>query len=103
MTNVMYKYATVLVAIENLRKEGYDVDFNLEDNCLICGNNKYTIDDFEIEQVYRYEGDSNPSDESTVYGIASKDGLRGILVTAYGAYTDGMSAAMLRKLSLKNE
>ena len=40
MTNVMYKYATVLVAIENLRKEGYDVDFNLEDNCLICGNNQ---------------------------------------------------------------
>ena len=51
MTNVTYKYATVLVAIQNLRNEGYNVDFNLEENCLICGDNKYTIDDFEIEQV----------------------------------------------------
>jgi hypothetical protein len=39
MTNVTYKYATVLVAIQNLRNEGYNVDFNLEENCLICGNN----------------------------------------------------------------
>jgi hypothetical protein len=101
--NVTYKYATVLVAIQNLRNEGYNVDFNLEENCLICGDNKYTIDDFEIEQVYRYEGESNPSDEATVYGIASKDGLKGILVTAYGAYTDSMSTAMLRKLALKND
>ncbi len=60
MTNVTYKYATVLVAIQNLRNEGYNVDFNLEENCLICGANKYTVDDFEIEQVYRYEGESNP-------------------------------------------
>ena len=103
MTNVTYKYATVLVAIQNLRNEGYNVDFNLEENCLICGDNKYTIDDFEIEQVYRYEGESNPSDEATVYGIVSKDGLKGILVTAYGAYTDSMSTAMLRKLALKKE
>ena len=103
MTNVTYKYATVLVAIQNLRNEGYNVDFNLEENCLICGANKYTVDDFEIEQVYRYEGESNPSDEATVYGIASKDGLKGILVTAYGAYTDSMSTAMLRKLALKND
>ena len=103
MTNVTYKYATVLVAIQNLRNEGYNVDFNLEENCLICGDNKYTIDDFEIEQVYRYEGESNPSDEATVYGIASKDGLKGILVTAYGAYTDSMSTAMLHKLALKND
>jgi hypothetical protein len=55
MTNVTYKYATVLVAIQNLRNEGYNVDFNLEENCLICGSNKYTVDEFEIEQVYRYE------------------------------------------------
>ena len=27
MTNVMYKYATVLVAIENLRKGGLEVKF----------------------------------------------------------------------------
>lgn len=102
MTNAIYKYDTVLVAIKNLRNEHYNMDFNLEENCLICGVNKYSIDEFEIEQVYRYDGETNPSDEATVYGISSKDGLKGILVTSYGAYTDSMSSAMLRKLSLKN-
>ena len=79
------------------------IDATSDEGIRVAVTENGKLDDFEIEQVYRYEGDSNPSDESTVYGIASKDGLRGILVTAYGAYTDGMSAAMLRKLSLKNE
>lgn len=102
MANLKYKYATVLEAIQNLRNEGYEVDFNLEENCLTCSGNSYTVNDFEIEQVYRYEGETNPSDEATVYGIASKDGLKGILVTAYGAYADNASSAILRKLALKN-
>lgn len=79
MTNVTYKYAPVLMAIQHIRNVGYDVDFNLEENWLVCGGNSYAIDDFEIEQVYRYEGDSNPSDEATVYGIASKDRLKRVL------------------------
>jgi len=103
MKPVKYKYASTSVAINNLRAEGFTVDFNLEENCIICGTNKYDVDDFEIVQVYRYEGMSNPSDESTVYGIESKDGTKGILVTAYGMYTDSMSIALLRKLALKED
>lgn len=103
MAPIEYKYASASVAIENLRKEGFNVDFNLEENCIACGNNKYNADDFEIVQVYRYEGNSNPSDESTVYGIQSKDGVKGILVTGYGIYTDSMSTAILRKLSLRKD
>ncbi len=103
MSQIQYKYASTSVAIDNLRKDGFNVDFNLEENCIICGSDKYDVDDFEIVQVYRYEGMSDPSDESTVYGIQSKDGTKGILVTAYGMYTDSMSTALLRKLALKED
>ena len=103
MSQIQYKYASTSVAIDNLRKDGFTVDFNLEENCIICGSDKYDVDDFEIVQVYRYEGMSNPSDESTVYGIQSKDGVKGVLVTAYGMYTDSMSTALLRKLALKDD
>ena len=103
MSQIQYKYASTSVAVNNLRKEGFNVDFNLEENCIICGSDKYDVDDFEIVQVYRYEGMSDPSDESTVYGIQSKDGTKGILVTAYGMYTDSMSTALLRKLALKED
>lgn len=91
-------YASVSVALEELRKKGYTVDFNLEENCLVCGLEKFATDDFEVAEVYRYEGDSNPDDESAVYGIISSSGLKGVLVTGYGNATDGLSAAILRKL-----
>lgn len=91
-------YATVTEAIEALRKQGFTIDFNLEDSCLVYETSKLCTDDFEIVDVYRYEGDSDPGDEATVYGIASKNGIRGILVMGYGISAEGVSAEFLEKL-----
>lgn len=96
-----YKYATVLEAIKQLRQDGFTIDFNIEKNALATNSSHYAHDDFEITQIYRYEGDSNPDEEATVYGIESKDGLKGILVTSYGMYTEIASEELLKKLSLK--
>jgi hypothetical protein len=95
----MYHYATVTEAIKELKTQGYNVDFNLEQNCIVCHPERFEPDDFEIKEVYRYEGDSDPADEATVYGIESKTGLKGILVTGYGFATDNVSAAILSKLA----
>jgi hypothetical protein len=91
-------YATVSEAIEQLRQKGFTMDFNLEKNCIVCHPDKFNPDDFEIVDVYRYEGDTDPADEATVYAIESKTGLKGILVTGYGISTDTMSAEILAKL-----
>ena len=97
-----YKYATVLEAITELRKAGFTVDFNLGAEALEANDSKYETEDFEITEVYRYEGDSDPEEESTVYGIESKiDGVKGILVTSYGMYTDKTSEKLLKKLKLE--
>lgn len=37
-------------------------------------------DKFEITQMYRFEGDTNPEDEAVVYAIESQDGHKGTLV-----------------------
>lgn len=92
-------YAPVSVALEELRKKGYTVDFNLKENCLVCGNDELSVDDFEITEIYRYEGNTDPADEAMVYAIESNTGMKGVLVTGYGITTDTMSAAMLKKLS----
>ena len=92
-------YATVSEAIEKLRKQGFTTDFNLEENCIVCNHTKYEADDFEIVDVYRYEGNTDPADEATVYAIESKDGTKGILVTGYGISVDSMSALLLSKLT----
>ena len=96
----MYVYDTVSEAINDLKKRGYTLDFNLEENCIICNHEKFEPLDFEITEVYRFEGDSDPADEAVVYGIASKIGLKGVLVNGYGPSADAMSGEMARKLNM---
>jgi hypothetical protein len=93
-----YHYETISVALEELRKLGFTVDFNLEENCIACGTGKFEADEFEIMHVYRYEGNSDPGDEATVYAIKSNSGVKGVLVTGYGMSDDLISDKILKKL-----
>jgi hypothetical protein len=96
----MYHYATVTQALNELRANGYTLDFNLEENCISCKEGKFNADEFEIREVYRYEGESDPGDQATVYGIESHNGIKGILVTGYGAGTETMASKVLEKLKM---
>ena len=95
---ITYHYATVSAALEQLREKGFDEDFNLEENCLACSSGKFDEDEFEITHVYFYEGESDPGDEATVYGIESKSGVKGVLVTGDEQDEDGGSNAVIQKL-----
>ena len=96
----MIAYDTVSEAINGLKKRGFEVDFNLRENCLVCHDDKFNIDDFEIVEVYRFEGNSDPSDEAVVYGIQSITGMKGVLVNGYGISADTMSSDMAKKLNV---
>ncbi len=99
----MHTYDTLSQATNGLRQRGFTIDFNLQENCLVCHTGKYDVEDFEIVEVYRFEGESNPSDSAVVYGIESKDGKKGVLVTGYGISAEGISAEMARKLTVHRE
>jgi hypothetical protein len=94
----MHVYDTVTEAIKGLRERGYTKDFNLKENCIICDEEKYHPEDFEIVEVYRFEGDSDPADEAVVYAIESNKGDRGVLVSGYGISADEMSSELAKKL-----
>ncbi len=96
-------YSTVSEAIDKLRSEDYTIDFNLEENCLTCLHGKFIADEFEITKIFRYEGNSDPADQATVYGIESKTGIKGILVTGYGAYGENASSELLQKFNKLNK
>ncbi len=98
-----YHYGTVTEAIADFREQGYKVDFNIVGEHLVCDCGELGSEDFEIAHVYRYEGDSDPGDEATVYAIESKSGLKGILVTGYGIYGDTASSKVLEKLTSRNQ
>ena len=93
-----FHYGTVSEAIKQLRKQGFTVDFGIEGNCLVSESGKFNADDFDIKDIYRYEGNSDPADEATVYAIESKTGVKGVLVTGYGASAEDTSPDIIKKL-----
>jgi len=97
--NTPVHYGTVTEAINALKAKGFNLDFNLQENCLVCNNSIYDVNEFDIVDIYRYEGNSDPADEAAVYAIESHQGEKGILVTGYGLSTDNMSGDILKKLS----
>lgn len=99
----MKSFDTVTEAINDLRKRGFSVDFNIAFDKLLCVQNNACLNpaEFEIVETYRFEGDTNPSDEDVVYAVESKDGsMKGIVTSAYGPYADAISTEMIRKLSV---
>jgi hypothetical protein len=99
----MYAYDTVTEAIKGLKQRGYSIDFNLEFDKISCPDIPVSLapSEFEITEMYRFEGNSDPADEAVVYAIESKHGQKGVLVNGYGISADSLGAEMMQKLSMK--
>ncbi len=98
----MPEYNTLSEGIAALRAQGYREDFNLQDTGLSCRVGDIHPDDFVIDKVYRYEGESNPDDEAALYAISSdKHGIKGILVDGYGTSSAKASTVLLAKLGAR--
>ena len=99
----MKNYETLVDATNDLLQRGYTANLSFEDNSENIEdrsqNVQLTADDFEVDEFYRFEGASNPSDMSIVYAISSaKYNLKGVLVDAYGTYANTSSSAIEAKL-----
>lgn len=97
-------YDTVTEAVADLKKRGYTIDFSIlaEKECLICHLTATVLspDDFEIDDFYRFEGNSDPGDQMIVYAISSKkNNLKGLVVNGYGMYANNASSAIVQKLN----
>ncbi|SFF41425.1 hypothetical protein [Flavobacterium xueshanense] len=96
MDKRMYHYATVSKALEELKEKGFTIDFNVQEKRIID-----SPDDFEIVHLYRYEGESDPGDEATVFGIKSSTGEKGVFVAGLSAFADNSAAMVLNELTIK--
>jgi len=102
----MAAYDTVTAALADLKKKGYTLDFNIAFDKIQCAQDGTCLnpEQFEIVDFFRFEGQTDPSDEAIVYAIESKDQkLKGVIVNAFGVYGDSVSDDMLRKLSFQQQ
>lgn len=99
----MENYDTVVAALNGLKAKGYDLDFNIAFDNIKCEKHNICLNphEFEITEVHRFEGDTNPSDEDVVYAVESKDGkMKGTITSAFGMYSDNVNETMLKKLTI---
>lgn len=95
---------TLSGTLNDLRNEGYSEDFNLRQNCLECRDGQFKVfaDEFKIDKFFRFEGQSDPDDQAILYAISSdKHKIKGVLVNAYGIYSEPVTDEMLQKLEAR--
>jgi hypothetical protein len=92
-----YKYAGAEQALDELKKEGFSTDYNVESQAII-----QNPEVFEIIYIYRYEGMTNPDDESTVYGIENtQTGEKGAFVAGNLSFNEDEAAKVLLQLEIQ--
>ncbi|HMN32380.1 MAG: hemerythrin domain-containing protein [Chitinophagaceae bacterium] len=104
----MKSYETLTEALSALSQKGYTTDFSLltEKECLYCHKTQEVLDpdDFLIDEMYHFDGETDPSDEVIIYAISSdKFQIKGTLLHAFGAYADVNQSKIVEKLRYRNK
>jgi hypothetical protein len=104
MTDFKNGYDTLSMAIEDLQSMGYTIDYDLvEDGVESKGlKKKWDAEELDVVKFYRFEGISDPADNTILYVLECNDGNKGLLVDAYGADVS-ISRKMIEKLRMNDQ
>ncbi len=97
--------STLVNCINSLSKYGFNMDFKVNDQGLksLQSGKIYHPEEVKILNFYRFEGSSDPSDNSILYAIETNDGSRGTLVDAYGPYADSKVTGFIKHVEEMNK
>lgn len=90
---------TVTAAVQLLAAAGYAEDFVVAEHATTTCVGGHPHASLTVVETYRFEGDSDPDDESVVLGVVCGDcGQRGIVVSAYGPNAEPQLLALLDRI-----
>lgn len=92
---------TLADCINKMVAEGYTEDFKIAEAGLLSLHDEklYKPDEVQVNNFYRFEGASDPADNSILYAIETNDGVRGTLTDAYGPYADPQVTKFMEEVS----
>jgi hypothetical protein len=98
--DVTQKMKTLSECLNEAVDNGYTENFRLENGRLMTEDSKVSYGHAEvaIPNFYRYEGYSDPQDNSILYLIETTDGTRGTLVDSYGVDSDASVSNFVQKI-----
>lgn len=96
----MKNYESLVDALPDVKRRGYTEDFEIMHDELFCRalDLRFHPEEFTVDEIYRFEENSDPDDNSILYLISSSEGVKGFLLDAYGTYAENMSFEMAKKL-----
>jgi hypothetical protein len=91
--------------INKLTMKGYTENFKATAKGLYAPSNEkcYSPEEVAITNFYRFEGSSDPADNTILYSLKTTDGLKGTLIDSYGAYGDKNVTAFMNQIDEINK
>ena len=89
-------------AVDRLSSAGYRDAFRLEPAGLraLAARRLFSPEELAIDEIVRFEGESDPGDEAVLFALRSKDdGARGTFVATFGPYADPLAGELIKRLA----
>lgn len=94
----IFNYESASIALQKLSEKGYTIDYNVHFDRLQNEAEGYIID-----YLYRYEGATDPGDESTVYGIRNMStNDKGVFVVGDLGLIEGRKRDIIVNLEIRS-
>ncbi len=80
---------TMVDALRRLEDAGYTTSFRAEGGFLVGGGVTDRPEEYHVDEVARFEGDTDPSDEAAVFALThGPSGTKGTYTVTYGPDMD---------------
>jgi len=81
------KFDTLVDATNEFTKQGFTESFITENDKIMTSNkkNQYNPEELTVVASHRFDGMTNPSDESHILAIETNDGIKGTIITSYSS------------------
>jgi hypothetical protein len=91
---------SLVSVINSLTTKGYEAQFKAMKEGLksLSTEKTYSPEDVKITNFFRFEGESDPADNSILYVIETNSGEKGTLSDAYGPYSDANVANFVKEV-----
>ena len=100
-----HEYTSMTEALKGLKARSFTTNFEFLNNafCAVDSERTFKAEELSILEHHRFEGVSDPDDESIVYAIETSDGIRGAIADAYGVYSNPKLEAFMEKVKMCEE
>jgi len=91
--------------LNKLVLDGYTEDFKAAERGLLSLQSEriYEPNEVHVVNFFRFEGASDPADNTILYVIETNDGIKGTLVDAYGSYADAKVTSFMQEVEDMNK